>query len=96
MIIRTRKMEELCQVAFPRTHGHIFSSSSIEVANPRSMLSVTTFNGSVHLAMSSEWQPSLHWQTLTNAERSIKADRDMPEMEASEEFDRHKKTSGQL
>ena len=30
------------------THGHILSSSSLEVANPRSLLSVTTLSGSVH------------------------------------------------
>ena len=30
------------------THGHISSSSSLEVAKPRSLLSVTTFRGSVH------------------------------------------------
>ena len=29
------------------THGHISSSSSLEVANPRSLLSVTTLSGSV-------------------------------------------------
>ena len=35
------------------THGHILSSSSLEVAKPRSLLSVTTFSGSVHRDMAS-------------------------------------------
>ena len=34
---------------FKDTYGHICSSSSCEVANPRSLLSVTTRSGSVHL-----------------------------------------------
>ena len=32
-----------------KTYGHIFTSSSLDVAKPRSLLSVTTFKGSVHL-----------------------------------------------
>ena len=32
-----------------KTYGHIFTSSSFDVAKPRSLLSVTTFKGSVHL-----------------------------------------------
>ena len=35
------------------THGHISSNSSLEVAKPRSLLSVTTLSGSVHLDMAS-------------------------------------------
>ena len=35
------------------THGHILSSSSREVANPRSLLSVTTLSGSVQRDMAS-------------------------------------------
>ena len=35
------------------THGHISSSSSLDVAKPRSLLSVTTLRGSVHLDMAS-------------------------------------------
>ena len=34
---------------FKKTYGHIFTSSSLDVAKPRSLLSVTTFKGSVHL-----------------------------------------------
>ena len=32
-----------------KTYGHIFTSSSLDVAKPKSLLSVTTFKGSVHL-----------------------------------------------
>ena len=40
--------------SFPgNTHGHISSNSSLEVAKPRSLLSVTTLRGSVHLDMAS-------------------------------------------
>ena len=40
------------------TYGHISWSSSIDVANPRSLLSVTTFNGSVHLDIAAGAQSS--------------------------------------
>ena len=33
------------------TYGHILTSSSLDVAKPRSLLSVTTLRGSVHLDM---------------------------------------------
>ena len=33
------------------TYGHILISSSLDVAKPRSLLSVTTLRGSVHLDM---------------------------------------------
>ena len=31
------------------TYGHILTSSSLDVAKPKSLLSVTTLRGSVHL-----------------------------------------------
>ena len=37
------------QKNFKKTYGHIFTSSSLDVAKPKSLLSVTTFKGSVHL-----------------------------------------------
>ena len=33
------------------TYGHILTSSSLDVAKPKSLLSVTTLRGSVHLDM---------------------------------------------
>ena len=40
------------------TYGHISWSSSIDVAKPRSLLSVTTFKGSVHLDIAAGAQSS--------------------------------------
>ena len=39
-------------------YGHISCSSSIDVAKPRSLLSVTTFKGSVHLDIAAGAQSS--------------------------------------
>ena len=47
---RAKLLSEYCHQV---THGHISSSSSFDVANPRSLLSVTTFRGSVQRDMAS-------------------------------------------
>lgn len=40
------------------TYGHILTNSSLEVANPKSLLSVTTLRGSVHLDIAEGAQSS--------------------------------------
>ena len=46
-----------------KTYGHILTNSSLDVANPKSLLSVTTLSGSVHLDIAEGAQSS--WASIS-------------------------------
>ena len=52
------------------TYGHISWSSLCDVANPRSLLSVTTLRGSVHLDMASGAHSSGLWLITSSKEQT--------------------------